>query len=64
MPVSRPCGASDWLGRLLDLRGIECRAHLDLNDTRIRLCDLDLQGEKLMLLADLELAEGTSNEAP
>jgi hypothetical protein len=54
---------SAWLGRLLDVRGIEGSAQLDLNDTRIRLSDVDLRGENLMLLADLKLAEGTSNGA-
>lgn len=52
-----------WLGRLLDVRGIEGNALLNLNDTRIRLSDVDLRGENLMLLADLELAQGTSNGA-
>ena len=52
-----------WLGRLLNVQGIEGTALLNLNDTRIRLSDLDLQGENLMLLADLELAQGTSNGA-
>ena len=54
---------SVWLGRLLNVRGIEGSAQLDLNDTRIRLSDVDLRGENLTLLADLELAEGTSNGA-
>lgn len=54
---------SDWLGRLLDVRGIAGSARLDLNETRIRLSDVDLRGENLMLLADLALAEGTSNGA-
>ncbi len=54
---------SSWLGRLLDVRGIEGKAQLDLNDTRIRLSDVDLRGEDLMLLADLALAQGTSNGA-
>lgn len=54
---------SSWLGRLLDVRGIEGSAQLDLDDTRIRLSDVDLQGENLTLLAHLKLAEGTSNGA-
>ena len=54
---------SAWLGRLLDVRGIEGSAQLDLNDTRIRLSDVDLVGENLTLLADLALADGTSNGA-
>lgn len=54
---------SDWLGRLLDVRGIAGSARLDLNETRIRLSDVDLRGENLTLLADLALAEGTSNGA-
>jgi len=54
---------SDWLGRLLDVRDIEGSAQLDLNDTRIRLSDVDLRGENLTLLADLALAEGVSNGA-
>ncbi len=52
-----------WVGRLLNVQGIEGTARLDLNDTRIRLSDLDLQGENLTVLADLELAEGSSNGA-
>ncbi|MCA1789393.1 MAG: hypothetical protein LC667_05920 [Thioalkalivibrio sp.] len=54
---------SAWLGRLLDVHGIEGSARLDLDDTRIRLSDVDLQGENLTLLADLALAQGTSNGA-
>jgi hypothetical protein len=54
---------SAWLGRLLYVRGIEGSAQLDLNDTRIRLSDVDLRGENLTLLADLALAQGTSNGA-
>jgi len=54
---------SVWLGRLLDVRGIEGSAQLDLNDTWIRLSDIDLRGENLTLLADLALAQGTSNGA-
>ena len=53
----------DWLGRLLDVRGIAGSARLDVNDTRILLSDVDLRGENLMLLADLALAEGTANGA-
>lgn len=52
-----------WLGRLLDVRGIEGNALLNLNDAQIRLSEVDLRGENLMLLADLELAQGTSNGA-
>ncbi|TVP83745.1 MAG: hypothetical protein EA347_12030 [Thioalkalivibrio sp.] len=54
---------SDWLGRLLDVRGIAGSAWLDLNETRIRLSAVDLRGENLIMLADLALAEGTSNGA-
>ncbi len=53
----------EWLGRLLDVRDIEGRAELDLNDTRIRLGDVDLRGENLTVLADLTLADGVSNGA-
>jgi len=54
---------SAWLGRLLDVRDIEGHARLDLNDTRIRLGDVDLRGEDLKLLADLTLADGMPNGA-
>jgi len=58
-------GARDsaWLDRLLDVQGIEGSARLDLNDDRIRLGAVDLRGENLTLLADLELARGTSRSA-
>ena len=59
----RRAGDGGWLGRLLDVRDIHGEAQLDLSNDRIRLSGVDLRGETLTLLADLDLAGDASNGA-
>lgn len=54
---------SDWLGRLLNVHGINGSAQLQINGERIRLHDLTLSGGPLLLLSDVTLAEKSANGA-
>ncbi|MGP5309168.1 hypothetical protein [Vreelandella alkaliphila] len=54
---------SDWLGRLLNVHGINGGAQLRINGERIRLHDLTLSGGPLLLLSDVTLAEKSANGA-
>ena len=53
----------EWLGRMLDVKNIQGTAHLQIDDNQIRLSDIDLRGDDLMVLADLVLKESLANGA-
>jgi hypothetical protein len=54
---------SDWLGRLLNVRNINGDAQLHISGERIRLHDLTLTGDSLLLLSDVTLADEHANGA-
>ncbi|WP_083006554.1 hypothetical protein [Halomonas sp. GT] len=54
---------SDWLGRLLNVHGINGNAQLQINGERIRLHNLTLTGGPLLLLSDVTLSDKSANGA-
>lgn len=54
---------SDWLGRLLSVRGISGSTHLSMAQQQLTLSGLTLSGGPLSLLAELTLADNTANGA-
>ncbi|WP_447893897.1 hypothetical protein [Vreelandella sp. GE22] len=48
---------NDWLGRLLDVRGIEGEAQLEMSGERIALHGISLRGGPLLMLSDIILEQ-------